>query len=917
MTVDAVNITKPIYNYGGNEWKSEPAPTGGTGQFQMIIPPMPGPNKQVYGGIPFAKGALLNKVNARVLKNGAEIPASFETLCLWPDDSIKSLGVGVVTSTSIGGESELTLIYDSSQQQAYTGLTVTQNANDWTIDTGIGVFVINTDTFNFLEYSVGGNQVISGGDIEAVKATDGNTYKLSLDSGFTVTKQFEDTQKVTFDLVGELTFSATVTGRIWIQYKFYYNCDYADITIQYVDNVDEEVAGGSPTNPLPISFSDYRVVVNHSLPSYALSTGLQDTYHTAGTGNVTGTITGTHRIDQVGTFNLPPSGHQNNINPNNNMSYSGEAIGDGNAGWLACYDSGKHFYMMQRFFWQQFPGRLEVTSTTASIYFHSVFEQTPDLTKPSDTALYKRPNTFYGNKRGTSKSYDIRIGGSNQAVNLIDIAYLKIAYDVYHLHLCAESAQIGASQILEDFVGFNADNQAFTDEQMSVFFNNLHQYYWQQGGAQTPGGTIQPYYDYFFGWRDFGCQLFQTTGIQWNPCEHPGKYSYFQYWLYAKNSVTSFMLTSRMLYERDKKVYRSRRKGFWSQVVTTGNVSGTTQYYYPSGEPNGTGHYVADHDDRGTYVTHASIGFLWLNYVLTGDRIALEAMQTCKGWLDEFMYLPYNQEYFPGNGNQLKEDQDRSMYLTAACMLDIYRATGDKTIFDPDSALTNWATYLRRYFKRIPNQWGGFNEPYRLLFNGTPLLDPRTNSEYCNYDDGTGTWLQIRAVQANVGTQIPSTGNSFWMLAGLVIYAIKFIEYDAALSNRSGVNLDEFKEMLYQTIRHNAIWGWRSSLNRFWYSNQNEQIQTNPGAEGYMAYALARTYELWHEDMTNDTLQFPIEYYDQMSYIKNTILEHYWSTLSQTYDAGAEYYRFGFWGNIDTGYFYEAIEAIRRVRQLS
>lgn len=910
MAIDAQALNKSIYNHGNNTWKTDPPPSGGSGQFDVVIPAMPGPAKQVYGGIPFAQGALLNTVNARVIKTGAEIPASFEVLCRWPDDSIKSLGVSVVTTTDPNSETLLALVYDQNSQQTYAGLSVSEDANEWTIDTGIGIYKIHKTAFDFLRYSVGGNTVIGGGDIEAKKATDGNTYKLSLASGFTLTKTFEDSQKVTFRLVGELTYNGVTTGQITIYYRFYYNCEYADITIQYIDNVDEPSVNAAPTNPLPISFSDYRVVVNHALTNYAFGTGSKDEQlFTNSATNVNGTISGTHRIDQTGSFNCP-STHPSNMSwPLNPTSFTGAASGEAAPGWLSVDNGTRHFYMMQRYFYQQFPGRLEVTATTASIYFHSNFEQTADLTYPAQGATYTRPNTMYARKRGTSKSYDIRIGGRNAAPNLTDIANLKNAFDVYHLHLCADAQQIADSQILKDFVGFNTDNQSFTDEQLECFFTSNFNYY------VTNTDANKAFYDFAMGARDFGNQLYSTNGITWTNGEHPGKYSYVQYWLADKSRATSFMMRSRMLWERDKKVYRTRRKGYWGERVTTGNVGGSTDYYYPRGEPNATGHYVEDHDDRGTYVSHTSLGFLWLNYLLIGDEVAKEALTTAKEWFDSWMFTQYNVEYYPGNNNRGhgSEDQDRSMGLPPMALIDIYDATGDKTMFDPSSALVNWATYMKRYMLREVNQYGGFGETYDYIYNNVGQLDPRTNSATCDYNAGTGTWLQIRGGQANTGGTT-ANGNSVWMLSNAWVALIRFIDRDTALNNRSGLDLNILKECLYQSARHQCIWGWNAS-GHFHYSNQHHTYPS--GAEGMISYSLARIYEWWHTQNQAASLIHPVGYYDQMSYLKDTILNAYWNQLAVNYETGNEYFRFGFWGQTDTGYYYEAIEAMRRVRALA
>lgn len=913
MAVDSQAFNKTIHNHGNNTWKTVPPATGGSGQFTMTIPKMPGPAKQVYGGIPFKQGELLNTVNARVVRNGNEIPASFETLCLWPDDSIKALGVSVVTTTDANVETNLTLVYDANAQQTYTGLTVTEDANEWTIDTNVGVFKIHKTTFDFLRYSVGGNTVISGGDIEAVKATDNNTYKLSLDTGYTLTKTFEDTQKVKLKLVGELTYNGVKTGRITIYYRFYYNCEYADISIQYVDNVDDPTVLSLPSNPLPISFSDYRVVLNHSLTNYALSTGSKDEqFFTTSTSYVNGAISGTHRIDQDGYFNCPPAHPAQMGWPLNPISFAGETTGEAAAGWLAVDDGAKHFYMMQRYFWQQYPGRLEVTASTASIYFHSVFEQTPDLTVPASDNLYRRPNTMYATRYGTSKSYDIRIGGRNTAPNLTDIANTKVAFDVYDLHLCAEEQQWADSGVLKDFNGFNADNLSFTNKQMELFYDKNFDFFINNSNEKMA------FYDYPIGWRDFGNQLFSTNGIKFTNGEHSGKYSLFQYWLAKKSRPTAFLLRSRMLWERDRKVYRSRRRGYWHSRVTEGNVSGDSNHYYPAGEINSETHAEIDGEARLGYPTHCSVGFLWLNYLLTGDEIALDALSHAKNWLNEIVKTWFNQDYYPGNASRGHgtEDQDRSQGLPALALLAIFDATGDKTMFDSDSTLVWWATYLRRYMLREPNAYGGFGETYEYIWAGSPVLDPRTNSAVCDYNAGTGTWLMNRSRQANVSTQRPyANGNSVWMLCTVWLAMIKFIEADTALGNRSGLDLNVLKECLYQSARHNCIWGWSETLNDFHYSNQ-ETTTYGGSAFGYVGYSLARIYEWWHEQNQAVTLIHPVGYYDKMTYLKSTILEAYWTKLTN-FSTPNEYYRFGFWGTGDTGYYYEAIEAIRRVRELA
>jgi hypothetical protein len=94
----------------------------------------------VFGGLPFAKGALLKIDNLRLLDNsGKEQPLQARALSLWPDGSVKSAMLDFQYNIPLDKDTTAVLEYGSGVKGAprATGLQIKKNGAKITVDTGV------------------------------------------------------------------------------------------------------------------------------------------------------------------------------------------------------------------------------------------------------------------------------------------------------------------------------------------------------------------------------------------------------------------------------------------------------------------------------------------------------------------------------------------------------------------------------------------------------------------------------------------------------------------------------------------------------------------------------------------------------------------------------------------------------------
>lgn len=93
------------------------------------------PQQPVSGGVPFARAALSDPTNVRLLQNGSEIPAQFLATARWPDGSIRWLLVD--TEIDLAPSSTVALTLDTGHgAAAFSGIRISDSPSSLSVSTG-------------------------------------------------------------------------------------------------------------------------------------------------------------------------------------------------------------------------------------------------------------------------------------------------------------------------------------------------------------------------------------------------------------------------------------------------------------------------------------------------------------------------------------------------------------------------------------------------------------------------------------------------------------------------------------------------------------------------------------------------------------------------------------------------------------
>lgn len=901
MPVSSAPISLALYPHGQGVYKTVELSTGESGQIALTVPAMAATKVHVVGGVLFPRGELLDASNARVVGGGVEIPASFEVLCSWPDGSIKSLGVGVSVVPSSSQDTSLTLVYDQQAQQVYSGITLTDGVSQIVVDTGEGVWTLSKTSFS-MSASVSGTTVISAADIIATSAHDSQDYKLSLDSGYTLTQVFADTQKVVYLAQGSMTYSGTALGKMKIWLTWGAGCDHVDVLMRFYDDRDDDNAAADwKARALPISISSYRLELSHSLSSYALAKNAE-TY-------VSGSITGEHRITQVGQLHFTDAGWGE---PRYSFSCTGESTDSQCAGWMSVSDGSHYAYCMQRHFWEQFPGEINVNASRMRLDLHTTRGLTPDTAWPAASSTYTRPNTFYFNHAGGRKTYEIRIGVASGVVNNAAIAAHKTSYDAHIAKLKPSAASYVASGVYKDIIERNSAIATLQDE---ILTKVIRPSITQSLAYDDRGNFLN------WGWRDFGDGAYSgtVTGYRTSPHKAPTWYmdnhggcgKYALYFVSDPGDPEWLEIFSqKTIYSRDFFTSCNRRFFYWYSPRLADGTPGV-QVYTPPGEPMSANHTNDDHSNGYGSETHWHGSGFSDAWILFGDRAAKDTMDQMRGHIESRIPTIYNhhRKYpSPDRRDGPADNVDRSYGWPFWSYLELYRAyEASEMLTTHMSSIVN---FFLKWIKAQTNSNGGFPQVNHYNMSGLQV-DPRTGSSLIDWSSGTGNFMMVDGQTNKSGGDTNANSNNCWQLCMSIVSLIRFHDIDTDNSNVSAVNLGEVREALYQSMRHQYIWSWDNTAKRYVYSE---------GGSGYslwdslISYCFARMYEFWIADRDEAQLLNPLSYYDQMSNIKTNLIEYQYNRLL-TYTRNQQSY--GVYGEGELMFQQEAFVALSRARLLS
>lgn len=200
-------------------------PTGGGGLLLPItLSPSASTTLGVDGGIVFPRAALTNVADPlgyslgvptalRLEKDSVEIPASYRTLSLWPDGSVKSVLVSALRGNTT---TNYNLFYGTgcTRSQYSTGLTVVSDSTRITVNTGtIQMLLSKSAGYLFEQLVVGGSNLLSAGADMIVRDNfDLSLYKSSNCINPTYTIEEQTPVKVIIKHTGKLRSAASGGG---------------------------------------------------------------------------------------------------------------------------------------------------------------------------------------------------------------------------------------------------------------------------------------------------------------------------------------------------------------------------------------------------------------------------------------------------------------------------------------------------------------------------------------------------------------------------------------------------------------------------------------------------------------------------------------------------------------------------------
>lgn len=478
-----------------------------------------------------------------------------------------------------------------------------------------------------------------------------------------------------------------------------------------------------------------------------------------------------------------------------------------------------------RHFWQQYPKALRLSPNGLTVSFHPA-EYTAS---PQPASKYTRPRTFYFNRAGMAKTYQVLVKRN---------AGIEPVYDLLQdpPRLLPDQAYIASTKVFGELLPAGAYSAGYD----KVLTNDIYQRSIQE--PKAIGSVAYP-----FGWRDWGDAYRHS-----NEANYP---------MYNGTHVGATLYCHQYLRTRDVRWWElCENQSRHVMDLDVSHVGRNGHPYLPNlgpGELLAIKHDNYDHEERNLHFGHAHLSGLADYYLLTGDRRAREVLDEMAGWWVRgiaqagFFKVPAG-GFSDANPHVAEAERDYAWPLFV--MNEAYRATGNKAYHDA-------ATHMVKH--RIA--WWQWKTAHKL--NGQVL---GTN----DWQAGTGYWtLYPKSDNGSSGTN----GCQPWMAAPGVSSVIKWLEDDYAISALTNVpSLDHqlVRTMIFQLMNYLVKWGYtKPNLGYFIYVEGS----TTNGGDVFLYYPMA-----WVVREVQRGTPAPA-WLDELATMKRLVLDRYQRAATYTY----------------------------------
>jgi hypothetical protein len=786
----------------------------------------------VATGIPFPRGVLKSLNNLKIINNvGREIPAQFELLAKWPDQSLKD--VLVILFAEPNASYILQFGTGINRPQYPSSFLSQDSATALEVSTGPLKVRFDKKNFSFFDQmwldSNGNHQFEENekilnrpGDIFIVDAHDNKEYRSSL---------FHN-PKFVIEEKGPIRIVVRVSGKFQSQdgknlleiidrFYFYNGTDYFTVDQTVVDTREEkDVEAKRDTLPLAIQSYGFRLPYQLGIATYAfggeVGTASKPKKGEAptqlGSSIYYGPLIRNAYLFQGGAFR-----YKGALLPFE-FGYNGVGQGKKAAGWMDVRGVKSGITLMVKDFWQQFPKELALENKQAMIYFHPprATEPKADITNPRldpATKLYVRPNTFYSPREGIAKTYQflIHLNHGNKLTVRSDV--LNHTYQTGP-RLVAPASWYAQSKVYGDLLPAGPWSRGYD----AFLFNEV---YVPSVEKQKENGGLAILY----GWRDFGDRLRPGWNGEYRGVKIPAFYNdthvganvYFveylrtldnRWWDFAEKASRHWM---------DIDVSHSNRKGYWQE---------NKKYVsFGPGEGHLIKHDVGDHSSRNIHWGHAHVSGLPNYYFLTGDRRALEVLREVGDWwikaVPVFYPLPIKNPHVA----EAERDYAWPLYV----LNEAYRTTGDARYFKA-------ATHLMQHLIA----W--WQTPSDHYLNGKKI-------GHNDWKKGTGWWHMWPRMDNSPDPprgKILNNGTNPWMAGPLISQVMEYYEHNKDVN---AIDNKLVLEMAMQTMNYVVKYGYEESKKwkNYPYFVYAETARETDGGANFIIPPLAKLGKLYAE----------------------------------------------------------------------
>ncbi|MFK8020301.1 MAG: hypothetical protein AB8B86_11060 [Pseudomonadales bacterium] len=787
----------------------------------------------VKTGVPFAQGKLMRKQQLSLLNSsGRRVPAQFDVLSRWPDQSIKSMLVSTMVAPG-SGSAKLNLNVQNLESSSpvldgttASKLTVVEDDKQIVVQNGLIKFNINKERFNVMQgvwRDLDGNgsfdsneRQLGIGDIYLIDAASNVQYTASADRTPEVTIEESGPVRVVINAKGGLfSQSSRELTKYVVRIFAYANSDQIDLEYTLIDPRDDQSARDVPKK-LPLSVKELGIRFAHTLGN--------SQFHFGGDNNKVhvGQISGEHFLTQTGRMNFV-DGELNADDPFS-LKYTGAGRGDKASGWLAIGSQKSSIGAMVKDFWQEFPNEMSITPKALIFRLHparSIIGEpdTHQLILSESNNRYDRPDTLYSPRVGMAKTSRLRLVFKNSPIPAKQLVANNKHFQKHAPLMSASSSYYTSTGVFGNISPSNRSTKRFDNYLM----DSIYEVSFKEGKIPI-----------LYGWRDYGDRLYHGWIDTENGVRVPGFYNdthvgsntfFKQYlrtgdlrWWHTAEIATHHFMDIDISHSRRYGRHSFNGKKFWS----------------PPGEPMLISHGNYDHTTRGVHLGHAHVSGMTDYYLLTGDKRTKDAIDLTADWW-KFMasrFFPTPRPKDPDDRQWAEAERDFAwpLYVTN----ELVKVSGDL-----------------QYHKEVSGQivqhlleW--WKTPSKHEIDGRRLgtTDARR---------GTGWWAMDEMDNGD------GTGTNPWMAGALLSSLIQFYQQD--LLTPSGIQHSELKDMMWQGLNYVVKYGWNEQEKFFAYS---ESVYDQDGGSEHILYSLAYLHQLLESDKSKGLVAHP-EWYDTSS----------------------------------------------------